>query len=165
MDNYRALKAIRGATILRQCNLTLDEIIRSRVQVLYTTSSVLVLKVGDLEQLAAACEGAIVDRGKKIPAKPLAYYFARKAGLVRIRADYRNPGQAERGIHALLASPDVLPKGAVFFVGVSDALFEQLWSRATAAESSDASSAESHHQGRNGPTPHFVGPKPPPDGP
>ncbi len=119
MDDYRALKAIRGATILRQCNLTPDEIIQSCVQVLYTTSSVLVLKVGDLEQLAAACDGAMIDRGKKIPAKPLAYYFANKAGLVRIRADYRNPGQAERGIYALLHSPGVLPKGAISFVGVA----------------------------------------------
>ena len=136
MDNYRALKGIRDSAALRQCHLNPEEILQLRGQAAYSPTSAYLLKAGELESLSASCPEIIFDRGRQKRAKHLAYYFSRRAGLVRLRADYHDPGQTERGIRALLASPDIHTKGAVFFIGLEDSLFDQLCNRAT-AESAD----------------------------
>lgn len=138
MDDYRALKGVRGSAALRQCRLNPDEILQLRRQASYSPTSAYLLKAGELESLSAACGGIMFDRGRQKRAKHLAYYFGRRTGLVRLRADYHNSGQTERGVRALLASSDIQQKGAVFFIGLEDALFEQLWNRA-AAEPADVS--------------------------
>ena len=46
--------------------------------------------------------GALVDRGAKHRARPLAQYLSRRSGLVALRAGYTDAGQAERGVRALL---------------------------------------------------------------
>jgi transcriptional regulator with GAF, ATPase, and Fis domain len=135
MDKFRALKGDLGAATFRRCSLTSDEIMSIRNRAASGITCAFLFKVGELEALAAASNGMIVDRGQKLAAKPLAYYLARRTGLVRIRANYRDPGQAERGIRALLSSPAVQPKGAVFLIGLKDDLFEQLWNRANEVES------------------------------
>jgi transcriptional regulator with AAA-type ATPase domain len=138
LEKYRAILFVHGGTALGQSDLSADDILQLRGQTTYTPTRVFLLKVGELELLASACSGAIYDRGRKSIAKPLAYYLGRRTGLVRIRADYQNPGQAERGIHALMKSTGIRPKGSVFLIGLSDTLFDQLWNRAPRNEDPDA---------------------------
>ncbi len=133
MEKYRALCGTQGTANLHQTGLDSDDIMRLPNHAANAPARVFLLKADELAQLAGVSNGMILDRGVKNPAKPLAYYLARKTGLVRLRADYRDPGQAERGIRALLASQQVRPKGAVFFIGISERLFEQLWNRADGA--------------------------------
>ena len=129
MEKYRAIKSVHGTSGFRRSDLTGDEILRLRGVAIYSPTSIILLKSDDLDQLASACNGVIHDRGRKIAAKPLTYYLGHRTGLVRLRADYHNPGQAERGVRALAESKAILPKGSIFFIGLSAALFEQLWNR------------------------------------
>jgi hypothetical protein len=129
MEKLRALRGTQGAANLRPTGLDPDDVKRLSIQAVNAATRVFLLKADELVQLAND-SGAIKDRGAKNPATPLAHYFSGKTRLVRLRADYRDPGQAERGIRALLESTRVSRKGAMLFVGVGDALFEQIWSRA-----------------------------------
>jgi transcriptional regulator of acetoin/glycerol metabolism len=130
MEKHQALCAVLGTANLQQTGLDSDDIKRLTIQAATTPTRVFLLKANELAQLASVSTGIIKDRGVKNAAKELAYYFSGKTGLVRLRADYHDPGQAERGIRALLESPQVSRKGAVFFLGVNDELFEQVWGRA-----------------------------------
>ena len=133
MEKYRALCGTQGTAKLHQTGLDPDDIVRLPHEAANAPTRVFLLKADELEQLASVSNGMILDRGVKNPAKPLAHYLSRKTGLVRLRADYQDPGQAERGIRALLAAPQGRPQWAVFFIGISDSLFEQLWRRADGA--------------------------------
>jgi len=134
VEKYRTLKMVHGTPVLRRGDLTGDEILRLRSLAIYSPTCVFLFPSGTLEQLASTCDGAIYNRGHKLAAKPLTYYFAHRTGLVRLRAGYHHPGQAERGVCALIESKSILSKGSVFFIGLSEALFEQLWNRALQSE-------------------------------
>jgi len=129
VENHRAIKILHGTSVFRRSDLTNDEILRLRGLVPFSPTMVFLVKAGELKQLADTCEVEIHDRGQKLAAKPLTYYLAQKTGFVRLQADYHHPGQAERGIRSLLESKAIFSKGSVFFIGVNDDLFEQLWNR------------------------------------
>jgi transcriptional regulator of acetoin/glycerol metabolism len=130
MEEYRALCGIHGTASLHQTGLDSDDVKRLPIQAANALTRVFLLKADELMHLADVSPGIIVDRGVKNAAKPLTHYFSGKTGLVRLRADYQDPGQAERGIRALLKSTQVSRKGAILLIGVSDVLFEKIWSRA-----------------------------------
>src|SRR5664279_4105158 len=111
MEKHRALCGTQGTASFRQTGLDRDDIMRLPIQTGDAPTRVFLLKAAELEQLASVSNGMISDRGVKNPAKPLAHYLSHRTGLVRLRADYQDPGQAERGIRALLASQQVRPKG------------------------------------------------------
>jgi len=129
VEKHRAIKILHGTSVFRRSDLTNDEILRLRGLVPFSPTMVFLVKAGELKQLADTCEVEIHDRGQKLAAKPLTYYLAQKTGFVRLQADYHHPGQAERGIRSLLESKAIFSKGSVFFIGVNDDLFEQLWNR------------------------------------
>jgi len=130
MESFRALNASREAAAFRHCTLTMDQVFQLKGRLSNLPTCVYALKRRELEQLAVQVGGTIHDRGGKSRPKPLAYYLRHRQGLVRVRTGYRNPGQAERGIRALLASRDIPRQNAAYFLGVEDDLFEQLWQRA-----------------------------------
>ena len=130
MEKYRALCGAQGASFLHQTSLDSDDVQRLPSQAANAATRVFLLKADELEKLANASKDMIRDRGSKNPAKPLAHYLPGKAGLVRLRANYEDPGQTERGVRALLKSAPACSEGAILFVGVGSALFEQIWSRA-----------------------------------
>jgi transcriptional regulator of acetoin/glycerol metabolism len=130
MEKHQALCAALGAPDLQQTGLDADAIKRLTIQTAAAPTRVFLLKADELTQLANASTGMITDRGVKNAAKELAYYFSNRTGLVRLLADYHDPGQAERGVRALLQSTQVSRKGAVFLLGVTNELFEQIWNRA-----------------------------------
>jgi hypothetical protein len=130
MEKYRALCGTHGEANLRPTALDSDDVKRLPIQAVNASTRVFLLKADELVRLANVSTGMIKDRGVKNSAKPLAHYFSGKTGLVRLRADYQDPGQTERGIRALLKSTQVPRNGAIFLIGLGDALFEQIWSRA-----------------------------------
>jgi transcriptional regulator of acetoin/glycerol metabolism len=138
MEKYRALCGITGSGRLHPSSLDGDEVLQLPGLREKRGARVFVLKTNDLALLAAdAPQSGIIDRGIKHPAKPLAHYLSARTGLVRLRADYQDPGQAERGIRALLTSTQTSDNSAIYFVGIGDTLFEQLWSRAEKRTTTD----------------------------
>jgi DNA-binding NtrC family response regulator len=127
---FRAIKIVYGDDTFLQTHFSQDDILRLRGQLIYSPTTIFVLPAEDMEHLAIACAGAIHDRGRKLPAKPLTYYLANRTGMVLIRTDYRSPGQAERGLRALLQSSNIHTRGTVCFLTVASPLFDDLWNRA-----------------------------------
>lgn len=99
----------------------------------YPPTAVFLLPDAALAQLAAALPpGVMTNRGTKHRAKPLAHYLTGRTGWVCLTAGYCDPGQAERGVRALLAAPGVCARGGRFVIGIDASLFALLVERAAA---------------------------------
>lgn len=93
--------------------------------------SAFVMRNTDLEALLESVpKGVIIDRGRKHRAKRLGDYLAGRSGLLAIRADYKDAGQAGRGVRSLLEAAALSKAAALFFIGVPDAIFQALRERA-----------------------------------
>jgi hypothetical protein len=155
MQTSRALACRAPGTPLRRTQLEREFVLGLATSGLARGVEVYVLAHEALDLLAGALpDGAMVDRGVKHRAKALAAYFARRSGLLRVRATYHQPGQAERGIRALVAATAPLHVSGRYFVGVPEGIFDALWERAPEhptgvstgrrRSSADASQSELH---------------------
>lgn len=149
MEKYRALCCTYGPADFRQTDLDPEGVKRLAIQAVNAPTCLFLLQADELERLAEASSGLITDRGVKNAAKPLAFYFAGRSGLVRLRANYHDPGQAGRGLRALLASTQLPATGAILFVGVGGALFEHIWSRAGGRSAADPPAAMGGDRGES----------------
>ncbi len=99
-----------------------------------TFGSACIMKCDDLDDLLNSVpRGLINDRGQKHPSKRLADYLAGRDGLLAIRTDYKDAGQAARGIRSLLEAAAGSKASSVFFIGVPEPVFNLLRSRAESA--------------------------------
>jgi transcriptional regulator with GAF, ATPase, and Fis domain len=123
-------------TTLRQAHLEAGHLPASTAGGALTGVEVYVMARAELDEFALAQPGnaRIEERGPKSETKSLAEYFAGRGGMFRLRADYSMPGQAERGVRALIEKTAGLGVGGRYFVGVTPALFDALWTRANAQE-------------------------------
>lgn len=87
----------------------------------------------ELGALTQQSGGLIVWRGRKNPAKQLAHYFAKRAGIVAVTAAYTVSGQALRGVRALLLSFGASRCHALCLIGVPRDTFNALHERAACA--------------------------------
>ena len=134
MDTIRALRASTAASQLQQGTLEPDTLLRLHRAPTGIPVTVFVLAQDDLASLASGLPaGLLADRGMKHPASPLGRYFAGRPGLARLRADYREPGQAVRGIRTLLEALKQAGSPTAAVLGVETKLFDALWSRALPA--------------------------------
>lgn len=91
------------------------------------------LRQGDLEDiLGSPGGGGFEDRGRKHSARSLFNCFRHRGGNQALRAEYRDPGQAERGLRALLHHAARLTRPAVYLVGIPEEVFERLRQRVPA---------------------------------
>jgi hypothetical protein len=131
MQTTRALVCRAPGAPLRRTQLEREFVLGLATSGLSRGVEVYVLPQESLDLLADALpDGAMVDRGVKHHAKALAEYFARKRGLLRVRANYHLAGQAERGIRALVSATAPLQVSGRYFVGVPAGIFDALWERA-----------------------------------
>lgn len=92
--------------------------------------TVVLLSSADLETWGqSAPVGVYRNRGPKNSAKPLSNYLPHHGTCVRLEVGYRDPGQAERGLRALLDAAAKRHRSGVMLLGVGAELFEQLWVR------------------------------------
>ena len=132
MNPVRALVCRSARADLLRTQLDREAILGMASSGLCRGIAVYVVPQDGLEVLASALpDGAMVNRGVKHRAKALSEYFARRIGLARVSAGYRHPGQAERGIRALLATAGAPTVSGRYFVGVPSPVFEALWTRST----------------------------------
>lgn len=82
----------------------------------------------------AAPEGSTIDRGRKHPSKPLSLYLPGNGRCVRLETGYRDPGQTERGVKAMLTAAVHRHRSGVMLLGVGKELFDRLWARAADGE-------------------------------
>lgn len=93
--------------------------------------TVFLLRQGDLADVLASPAGTgFEDRGRKHPARSLFDCFRQRGGSQALRAEYRDPGQAERGLRALLHRASRRARPAVYLVGIPEEVFERLRQRA-----------------------------------
>jgi transcriptional regulator of acetoin/glycerol metabolism len=131
---WRVVSLAHSGETLRQTVLTLERLCAfaamrpARPQAFFLTAA-------DLDTVGSlAPTGLLVVRGAKHPARPLRSYLApRGAGLVAIRANYRQAGQAERGARSLLSPAPHKPAFSAMLIAVPPPLFEELWQRAVPA--------------------------------
>ena len=107
------------------------------------TMGVIVLKSANIAAWTATLPpGATLDRGRKHAARQLAVYMPENGRCVRLEAGYRDPGQAERGIRALLAAAAHRHSSGIMALGVGEGIFDLLWARATEGVSIETESME-----------------------
>ena len=95
-----------------------------------------VLRMADLEALLGSVpKGLITDRGTQGNKRHLSPYLVGRPGLLALRAIYRNPSQAVRGLRALVHTAAQHKSRAAFLIGVDTAIFDALMSRAMIATS------------------------------
>lgn len=101
-----------------------------------TSGSACMMKCTDLDELLEAVpRGLMNDRGRKHPSKRLADYLAGRNGLLAIRTDYKDAGQAARGMRSLLDAAARSKASSVFFIGVPEPVFNRLRTRTESATS------------------------------
>jgi transcriptional regulator with GAF, ATPase, and Fis domain len=89
-----------------------------------------VVREDALGRLKERLPGSIIDRGRKHPARPLDKYFTNRSGIVAVRAGYTSAGHAEQAVHSVLLRAAAQHITGILLVGVSEPLFQKLWSRA-----------------------------------
>ncbi len=130
MQRFRVLKTRAADAPLLRAFLESDQVLGMASSGLLPGVVAYLIPAQDLEDLAHALpEGVVQDRGVKHPSKALAGYFARRNGVVRLRADYRQAGQAARGVRALLSALGPLETRGHCLIGIPQAVFEELWNR------------------------------------
>lgn len=136
MSTYRTLGCLPAPCLPQQVMLAPEDCLRvARRTAVGGVAVCHAMGREDLDRLCAELPaGLVADRGTKHATRPLAWYFADRGGLVCLRADYRAPAQALRGLHALVATCNG-PLGGLFFVGLPAAVFADLWTRAAPLES------------------------------
>jgi transcriptional regulator with AAA-type ATPase domain len=149
MGNLRAVELKRGAhkSLCRDLNIVEIASLRGTDLMVPVAYMIAASDLASLRESLPA--GALVDRGTKHPAKPLAQYLGRRSGLVALRAGYTNAGQAERGVRALLSAAGEQRTRAVYFIAVSTDLFEQLWARAQPDQDAPARRGLDHSTARH----------------
>ena len=120
----RSQLPIESAALLEQ---------RSRV-----APAVYIGRSSDLAGLAA--ERAVIDRGRKHPAKGLAALLLGQARIPVIEAPYRVPGQLARGARALLDGAVRRGERNIYLVAVDGELFQALWNDHASARPSPRAS-------------------------
>jgi hypothetical protein len=124
--------AIAGELARR--HLTADAVGQFWEETLGTGGSVLVISTEDAAAIAGGIPAsASVERRVKHAKKPLTGCLPARTRLVIVRARYREPGQAERGVRALAGSARFRSWGGVAVVEIDPVLFKTLWTRAGAA--------------------------------
>ncbi len=96
--------------------------------------TVYVVREQDLECLnVPPLAGLLAPVKVKHSAKPLGDYLSGTLHIRRVKADYRNPGQAQRSLRAFLDRAKGNGHAGLGLVGVPEPVFEALWARAEKA--------------------------------
>lgn len=126
-------RGARGGELSRR-HLASDAMRRFWEEALAGSASVLVVSAEDTEAITSSVPpGTSVERRVKDARKPLTACLPARAVLAIIRARYRDPGQADRGVRALADARRFSSWGGVAIVEVGAGLFKTLWIRAGAA--------------------------------
>jgi hypothetical protein len=134
MITWHALSADPQSDQLSRCYLTADALGRFWGETIARGASAILLGADDVGEAASGfAPDAIVERRVKHAKKALTTCLPARANLAIIRARYREPGQAERGVRALTGSKRFRAWGGVAVIVVDSVLFKTLWIRAGAA--------------------------------
>lgn len=116
-----------------RCEVTAETLKRLSQEASCGEAAAFLFTDAELSALAAECGGLIAKCDLKDRRKELAYYFKRSAGIVAVQAGYVLPGQALRGVRAMLRSLGRNRRSSLCLIGVPASTFAALQSRALAA--------------------------------
>ena len=116
----------------RRCEVTAETVKRLSQEASCGEAVVLVLADAELSAFAGESGGLVATCVLKDRRKELSHYVARSAGIVAVQAGYVQPGQALRGIRALLVALGRKRRSSLCLIGVPAQTFEELQARALA---------------------------------
>ena len=134
MTTWQVLCRDTAGGALTRRHLTSDALRRFWEETLAGGGSVVVVSLEDTGAITSGVPpGTPIERRVKDARKPLTACLPARAVLGIIRARYRDPGQAERGVRALADSRRLTAWGGIAVVEIDAGLFKTLWIRAGAA--------------------------------
>ncbi len=134
MSIWQVLCRDAASDELSRRHVTADGMGRFWEETIAAGASVVVVGTEDVAGIAAGIpRDMAVERRVKHAKKPLTACLPARATLTIIRARYRDPGQTDRGVRALVESRRFHAWGGVAVVAVDPALFKTLWIRAGVA--------------------------------